>query len=267
MNKIIIENDIIKEKIIDDNIKINYFVNDAFLSVNNLEIEFLSDTDLYIYYQITQDVKINVVMNCLESTSVNIFEKYTDGILKIRNTYNLNSYSNLNVQKFYDIEKINQYDIVNLNGEHAKFNYVLKTISSEEEKYNLVINHNAPYTCSDIINNAINIDNGKTIFDVTGIVPKGKIGCSLNQNNRIVTFNENLCQINPNLLIDENDVSANHSAFIGKFNDEEIFYLQSRGIGYNEVIKLLIKGFLISNLKLDSQEIENLETIIKKYWG
>lgn len=267
MNKIFIENDTIKEQIIDDNIKVNYCVGDTSLSVNNLEIECLSDIDLYIYYQITKDIKINVVINCLENTNVNIFEKYIDGTLKIRNTYNLNFGSHLNIQKFYDVEKIKQFDIINLNGEHSKFNYILKTISSAEEKYNLVINHNAEYTCSNIINNAVNINGGMTIFDVTGIVPKGKIGCSLNQSNRIVTFNENLCQINPNLLIDEDDVSANHSAFIGKFNDEEIFYLQSRGIEYNEAIKLLIKGFLISNLQLDSQEIENLEIIIKKYWG
>ncbi len=267
MNKIIIENSVIKEKVIDDTIRINYSINDTFLAVNNLEIECLKDTNLYISYLNNSDIKINVIVNCLENVNVNIFENYSNNILKIRNTYNLDKSSNLHVQKFYDVKEINQFDVINMNGENANIDYVLKTISTGCEKYNLLINHNATNTFSNIINNAVNINDGEVIFDVNGVVPKGKFGCVLNQNNRIVTFNQNKCQINPNLLIDENDVSANHSAFVGKFNYDELFYLQSRGIKYNDALKLLIKGFLFSNLVLNDEINDMLELIIKKYWG
>ncbi len=267
MNKIVIENSVIKEKIIDDTIRVNYSINDIFLAVNNLEIECLNDTSLCIYYLNDSDVKINVIVNCLENVNVSIFENYSNGILKIRNTYNLAKSSNLYLQKFYDVKNINQFDIINMNGEQSNINYILKTVSTEHEKYNLLINHNASNTFSNIINNAVNIIDGNVIFDVTGVVPKGKFGCVLNQNNRIVTFNQNKCQINPNLLIDENDVSANHSAYVGKFDYEELFYLQSRGIKYDDALKLLIKGFLFSNLVLDDAISDILELIIKKYWG
>ena len=267
MNKIVIGNNGLKEKNIDNNIKINYSVSNDFVAVNNLEINCLNDTDILLDYKITSDIKINVSINLSDNVKVNLFEKYNDGILKIRNSYNLNYKSELKVQKFYDVEQIKQFDVINLNGEKASINYILKTISSNCEKYNLLINHNAKNTTSNIINNAININDGQIIFDVTGVVPKGNVECLLNQNNRIVTFNQNKCQINPNLLIDENDVAANHSAFVGKFNDEELFYLQSRGINYNDAIKLLIKGFLISNLTLDDEFMADLDLIIKKYWG
>lgn len=267
MNKIIIENSVITEKIIDDTIRINYSINDAFLAVNNLAIECLNDTDLYISYLNNNDIKFNVIVNCLEHVNVNIFENYSNDILKIRNTYNLDKSSNLCVQKVYDVKEINQFDVININGENANIDYILKTVSTGHQKYNLLINHNATNTSSNIINNAVNINDGEVIFDVNGLVPKGKSGCILNQNNRIVTFNQNKCQINPNLLIDENDVSANHSAFVGKFNYEELFYLQSRGIKYNDALKLLVKGFLFSNLALNDEIDEILELIIKKYWG
>lgn len=267
MNKIVIENSLIKDKTIDDTIKINYSVNDTFLAVNNLEIFCLKDTGICIYYTNDNDIKFNVVINCLESVNVNLFEFYSNGILKIRNTYNLSRSSNLTIQKFYDIKEINQFDIINMNGEYSSINYILKTVSKNSEKYNLLINHNAKNTSSNVINNAVNINNGKIIFDVTGLVPKTMSGSTLNQNNRIVSFNQNKCQINPNLLIDEDDVSANHSAFVGQFSYEELFYLQSRGIRYDDALKLLIRGFLFNNLMLNDDATNSLELIIKKYWG
>lgn len=266
MNKLIIENGIIKEQKLDDTITLNYKVSDTFLFVNNLEIECLKNTDLVIYYLNTNDTKINIIINCIDNACINIFEVYKDGVIKIRNTYNLGKESKLGLQKIYDVKEIKQFDIVNLNGEKAEINYVLKTISTDKERYNLLINHNNIFTVSNIVNNSVNIKNGSIIFDVNGIVPKGMVGSILNQSNRIVTLNQNKCQINPNLLVDENDVNANHSAFVGKFKDEELFYLQSRGIQYNEALKLLIRGFLFSNLFSDKIN-EDLEMIIKKYWG
>ena len=130
----------------------------------------------------------------------------------------------------------------------------------------MVINHNAKYSSSNIINNVVNIEAGKVLIDVNGIVPKGNIGCILNQSNRIISLNNNKCQINPNLLIDENDVVANHSAFVGKFDEEQLFYLQSRGISYNDALKLLIKGFIIEGLKLDNASLKEIEDSLNKYW-
>jgi Fe-S cluster assembly scaffold protein SufB len=42
-------------------------------------------------------------------------------------------------------------------------------------------------------------------------------------------------------------VNAKHGASIGRFNEEEIFYLESRGIPSDIGYKILSKGFLLSN--------------------
>lgn len=266
MNRIIIEDDRINESLIDNNIKVDYTVDNSFIKINQLVIEIIDNADLEIHYNFSNEIKINVTINCISNTNVNIFEKYNNGILKVQNTYNLSDNSNINIQKFYDVNSIRQFDIINLNNDESKVDYVLKTISSGSEKYNLVVNHNSPNTISNVINNAVNINNGEVFFDVNGVIPKGMTNCTLNQNNRIVTFNEKKCQINPNLLVDENDVCANHSAFVGKFNDDDLFYLQSRGINYNDALKLLTKGFLTSNLTLNDNLKEEIESIINKYW-
>lgn len=49
---------------------------------------------------------------------------------------------------------------------------------------------------------------------------------------------------NPILLIDEDDVTAGHAASVGRVDDMQLYYLQSRGITREDAEKLIIHGFL-----------------------
>ena len=48
----------------------------------------------------------------------------------------------------------------------------------------------------------------------------------------------------PKLEIENNDVKASHAATVGKIDDEQLFYLESRGVDIDEAKKLIVKGFL-----------------------
>lgn len=48
----------------------------------------------------------------------------------------------------------------------------------------------------------------------------------------------------PNLEIENgNIIGAGHASSVGRFDDEELFYLQSRGIPETEARKLVVRGF------------------------
>ena len=126
-----------------------------------------------------------------------------------------------------------------------------------------MVYHNSSNTESNVINNGVNVLDGNLSFIVSGFVPNGNVNCIVDQKNRIINLTSNLCMIKPNLFIDENDVIANHSAHIGKCNDEEMFYLMSRGISFKDAENLIIKGFLLNGLTNDKQQMEK---IINKYW-
>ena len=64
-------------------------------------------------------------------------------------------------------------------------------------------------------------------------------------------------------FFENQDVVASHSALIGKFSADEIFYLMSRGIAQTDAQKLLTKGFLLNGI---SYYKDTLESIIDKYW-
>lgn len=51
-------------------------------------------------------------------------------------------------------------------------------------------------------------------------------------------------RVEPKLEIEANEVKASHAATVGRIDKEEIFYLQSRGIGKKEAEKMLVEGFL-----------------------
>ena len=135
---------------------------------------------------------------------------------------------------------------------------------NNNELYNIVVNHNAKKTISKVVTNGINIEDGHLIFNITGFVPNGMIESDVMQDNRIINLTNHKCQINPNLLIDEENVSANHSAHISDFDKNDLFYIQSRGISKIDATKLLVKGFM--NKELNGNYEEYIDNLVKKYW-
>jgi len=260
MNKLIIVNDEVVEQKLDKTINI-LSKKEEFLSELKLEIN--DNTDLTIEYTSNNETKLNFNIIVSKNVKCNLYEIKKGKKYKLGYTFDMAKNSTMNIYKINDVYKISEQLIFNLNGENAKVNYLLKTISSNKENYDLMVYHNSSNTESNIINNGVNVLDGELSFVVSGFVQNGYVDCVLDQKNRIINLTNNACTIKPNLFIDENDVVANHSAHIGKCSDEEMFYLMSRGIEPKVAENLIIKGFLLNGLKCNKQEMED---IINKYW-
>jgi Fe-S cluster assembly protein SufD len=61
----------------------------------------------------------------------------------------------------------------------------------------------------------------------------------------------------PNLELETGDViSAGHASATGRFDDEQLFYLQSRGIPESVARQLVVRGFFVDVLsKIDDAEL------------
>ncbi len=258
MNKIVVKNDQIELLETDDLIVVSLAGDELNQAVTNLNIKIKQNTTIDIDYD--NNTKLNVKIEVLENVEAVINEIKKEENTKVQNKYYLEKNSTLTINKFCDSLKTNELDIICLKGEKASINYNFKVISKDTNIYNIMVYHFNHNTNSNIINKGVSILNGDLTFNVTSIVYKGIKGCNVSQNNRIINTNDNLSRINPVLLIDEEDVSANHSAYIGKFKEDDIFYLQSRGITKEDAINLLIRGFLHDNN-------EEVNKIIDEYWG
>lgn len=134
---------------------------------------------------------------------------------------------------------------INLNCEGASIDYYYNTINYHDHCYQINVNHHKDHTISHIYNHGVNVKDHKLHFSVNGIVPKDIVHCICNQENQIINIENGKSTICPNLFIDCYDVISNHSAYIGKFAAEKLFYLESRGLTREMAYRLLLKGFLI----------------------
>lgn len=175
--------------------------------------------------------------------------------------YNVSNNSKLVVYQ-YGIN-IDNNIIINLNGENASVEYHYSTINYDDHKYKIEVNHNNSKTISNLYNHGINVLDNKLDFDITGNVLNKSDKCECNQKNQILNISDGKSTILPKLLIDNYDVISSHSAYIGKFKDEILFYLMSRGISEKVSYDLLIKNFLINGCE-NKEILEMLEKEIDK---
>ena len=142
--------------------------------------------------------------------------------------------------------------------------YYYNNINYDDNNFDIEVNHKKNNTHSELFIHGVNVNDSKLTYNVNGIVPKTCSKCICNQENQIINISNGKSTICPNLLIDNYDVNSNHGAYIGKFSDEKLFYLMSRGISKKEAYSLLLNGFLINSDSLDLNKINSFVEEIKK---
>lgn len=122
--------------------------------------------------------------------------------------------------------------------------YYYYNINYSDNEFSISIRHLSSKSHSEVFNHGVNVFNNKLKFLVTSIVPRESFSCVCNQDNQIINMQDGKSTILPNLFIDNYDVDSSHAAYIGKFLDEDLFYLMSRGIQLDVAYRLLLRAFL-----------------------
>ena len=67
-----------------------------------------------------------------------------------------------------------------------------------------------------------------------------------------------LCTLGPGLEIEADDVVCTHASAIGRLDEEELFYLMSRGIPRADAVRLIVEGFFQPSLDRLPKTLEGL---------
>lgn len=222
--------------------------------INNLVIE--EDTELVFNFKDTsRDIYIvvedNICLNIVDisfntSNKINITLKNDSRV--IYNKFSINS---------------GDYIYTLLDGEYSNVVINNSVVNNDDTKMKFVIEHNNTNTSSNLSNHGVNNSSGTLYFNVDSKINRSASLACANQENKIINLVKGDSKILPNLLVDNYDVSASHSAYISDFDKENMFYLKSRGISDNEARRLLLEGFLIGNLDVDDETKKNLLSYIK----
>ncbi len=110
---------------------------------------------------------------------------------------------------------------------------------------NIMINHYAKNTTSLLETYAIGKNESQLVLNNNAFIKNGMKQSDARQMTRGLNLSKNASvKAQPNLLIDEYDVVASHSATIGSIDQEELFYLMSRGLTETQAQEMVILGFI-----------------------
>lgn len=142
------------------------------------------------------------------------------------------------------------------------------TNSHQEAKFVQLVEHKAKDTEGYIENYGVSNNNSTLVFEGIGKINKDMKRSVARQSNRgIVLGNDSRLDANPLLLIDEYDVEASHGAAIGKIDEEQLYYLMSRGLTLKNAERLIISGFLspvLTKLTTDKLKEDFILTVEEK---
>jgi hypothetical protein len=197
--------------------------------------------------KIILDLKCNDVILNIEGKV--IINEIVEGIDNRNIKINLNKNSKLTYNRFCRLDSGKcLIDVKNLDNSIINFNNSFITT----DKYELIINNE--FICNNS-NSRLNIKgvsvlNGLIKVIVNGIVKEKTLDNELLEDIRILTLNNNEHIITPNMMIDSENVVANHNVAISGVSDIELFYLNSKGLSYEKSVELIKNGFLLKNMEL-----------------
>jgi Fe-S cluster assembly protein SufD len=213
---------IIRLEEIKDKINVNITLEEqAFLKQHFIRLSSKENLDVELNVDVKQDANIECLVG--EFSSANV-------------TYHLTS---------------------NLNEVNANSYIRLATIAANEEvkQFQVKTVSNAPYTTGKMDNYGVCKDFGNLLIEGIGTMVKGVNGSTSDQNNKIIMFDlTSKAVAKPYLFIDEYDVKASHSCGVGRIDENQIYYLCSRGLSTYQARRFITLGYLTPILTYLSNE-------------
>ena len=137
------------------------------------------------------------------------------------------------------------------------------TLASSNINYRMNMVNFAPHTLGEMRNFAVVMKQGRLMIDAIGSIVNGAKQSKNHQTSRALSFEDGQhSTILPELLIDENDVEASHAMSIGRVDDEQLYYLMSRGLTLPQVTALISSGYLMP--VADVIEKEEIRSVLRE---
>jgi Fe-S cluster assembly protein SufD len=138
--------------------------------------------------------------------------------------------------------------------------------ATQHQEHRVYVNHVGAQTVSRVnYKGALHGKGARTVWVGDVLIGPDAVGTdSYEQNRNLVLSEGTRADSIPNLEIKTGDIKgAGHASATGRFDDEQLFYLQSRGIAELEARRLVVLGFLIEIIqKIDDTELAGELTIV-----
>ncbi len=129
------------------------------------------------------------------------------------------------------------------SGSEAKVSGMFTGAGAEHQGMHVLMEHMAPSTRGDIFLRGVYKEESRGVF--TGLIRVAKDAQQTNSyfKDDVLLFDDALAESLPTLEILANDVKASHGSTTGRVDDEQLFYLMSRGLSKGQASDMLVSGF------------------------
>jgi Fe-S cluster assembly protein SufD len=130
-------------------------------------------------------------------------------------------------------------------GGSAELNAVYLTDGDRMHDFRTLQDHAAPSSTSDLLFKGAIQDRGRSVYSgLIRVRPEAR-GTNAFQTNRNLVLSEGAgAESVPNLEILTDDVRCSHASAVGPVDEEQLYYLESRGVPPIEAERLIVQGFL-----------------------
>lgn len=163
---------------------------------------------------------------------------------------------------------IDGYVVLKEEGAHADL--LSACIVHQKKHFNILCLHEVPYTTATMEHYAVVMEHGDYRMEACGKIMKGAHDSVSHQSTRVLTLSEHHhSQVIPLLLIDENDVKASHATTLGQPDENQLYYLQTRGLSREQALGLLSIGYImpITDIFEDEEKKAELKNEIEMKVG
>ena len=128
--------------------------------------------------------------------------------------------------------------------------------------------HIAPHASSNLLFKGALNDSGRSVFrGLIRVHPRAQRTDAYQTNRNLLLSDRARADSLPNLEIQADDVRCSHAATVGQLDEEEVFYLLSRGIRKPDAVRLVVFGFfgeVLEQLPLEGVRQELLRVVERK---
>ena len=225
-----------------------------------LELRAVSGCD--VFFRVLRCPKLEIESVTEEGVKASVLFYNSSGeTLKTEEVHNVKKDASLTIA-YGECNGADTFRTVRVNLQESGANALLSSASlvNEKKEYRIDVANLAPHTNGEIRNFAVVLEKGRLMIDAIGRIVKGAYRSESHQTSRALSFAEGQrSEILPELLIDENDVQASHAMSIGRVDEDQLYYMMSRGLSVQQCTSLISTGYLMPITKvIENEELRNM---------
>lgn len=156
-----------------------------------------------------------------------------------------------------------------LNGEGSETKTVGAFFGHDDQHFDIAARvwHNTAHTAADLVTRGVLDDDARSVYE--GVQDVGRDAWDTNsyqRENTLMLSDESEADASPKLIINNHDTEASHSATVGQIDEEDMFYMTSRGLDDESARNMLVEGFFVPVLEeIEVEELrDDLETRVRE---